>query len=657
MSLQNQMEEAEILRASKIGLWRVDQENGIPVRMYANAQMNKLLGTSEEMTPEERLAFFQSRIHPEDQPMFAEYASKQSAMHTEIVYRYLHPTEGELIVRCSGARDPAITDRVSLIGTHRDISDAFRMEREKQAERRLAEQNRNLRRERLEQRAYYRDLLDMQSCGLMAYTIPGHKLIHMNAEALRIYGEKSVEDVQAHLGDVLRRVCYLDDETPRQLKALWWNDSAVDYECIINQGEPRECHIMAKTKAVQMPGGERAVLTTFLDVSDVVVLRQALQKAEAGSRAKSAFLFAMSHDLRTPMNAILGYADLMQAHWEDREESLTYLQKLKDASCFLLGLIGNVLEVSRIESGKEELHEAPWDLRKLDEILELLENDISNKNLTLTRHITLEYPDVFCDAMKLREILMNLLSNAVKYTPVGGSIDLTVEELPGVQPDQTLLRMQVKDNGIGIAEAYLPHLFEAFTRERDSSESGILGTGLGLRIVKSFVDLMNGTVTVESKPGAGSCFTVEVPLRLAEGLRSAEQKTAAAEISLWGRRILLAEDNALNAEITTTVLNDAGIEVELAEDGAIALEKLREAPAGHYDLILMDIQMPHLNGYQATREIRALPDERAKTIIVAMTANAFEEDRQAAYDAGMNGYITKPIATAKLMRVLAKVLH
>ena len=238
---------------------------------------------------------------------------------------------------------------------------------------------------------------------------------------------------------------------------------------------------------------------------------------------------------------------------------------------------------------------------------------------------------------------------------------MMLEELPAAEPGKTRLRMNVQDTGIGIAEAYLPHLFAAFTRERDSSESGIIGTGLGLRIVKMFVDLMGGSVSVQSKPGEGSCFTVEVPLRLAQKSEMPDAPAAAPAragkmVCLKGRHILLSEDNALNAEIATTVLQDAGMEVEWAKDGAIALEKLREAPVGHYDLILMDIQMPHLNGYQAAREIRALPDARAKTLIVAMTANAFEEDRQAAFDAGMDAYVTKPIAAAKLMQVLSQTL-
>ena len=657
MCLQNQVDPDKIRRSEKIGLWRVDNENGVPVRFYADAQMDELLGITGEVTPEERLAIFQERIHPDDREIFAEYSRKQCDRHTEIVYRYLHPQAGLMVVRCSGARDPEVTDRISLIGTHRDISDAIRMEREKQAELRLARQNMALRREKAWKEDYYRELLDMQSCGLMAYTLPGHKVLHMNAEALRMYGVKDIEEGQERLGELLSKVRYPDPATPKKLRKLSSGHDAVDYECVINPGTPGECHAMCKTKPVRMQDGELAVITTFLDVSDMVTLRRALRQAEEGSKAKSAFLFAMSHDLRTPMNAILGYADLMEAHWDESAVALEYLQKLKDASRFLLGLIGNVLEVSRIESGKETLHEAPWDLRKLSETLDvLLENEVTHKQLNITRKITLDHPYALCDAVKLREILMNLLSNAVKYTPDGGSICLTVEQQPAADAGHTLLRMVVEDTGIGIAETYLPHLFEAFTRERDSSESGIMGTGLGLRIVKSFVDLMGGSVTVKSSPGAGSRFAVEVPLALAEAPEAAWKTLPETELSLRGRRILLAEDNALNAEIATTVLEDVGMEVELAGDGAIALKKLQEAPVGHYDLILMDIQMPHLNGYQAARKIRALPDERARTTIVAMTANAFEEDRQAAFEAGMDAYVTKPIEPAKLMQVLGNVL-
>jgi len=650
-----QVDFRQILDASRMGLWRLDFEDGQIVRLHTNAMMDELLGITKPMTPEEKVEFFSACVHPDDAVLFMEYAARITETQAEIVYRYIHPIRGEMVIRCSGRRDPSRPNEVSVIGTHQDITDSMRLEQERQAERRLAAQNLTLRREQKEQESYYRDLLDIQNCGLLAYTMPGHKVIHMNAEALRMYNVKSVEEFQKNLGPIISSIWYPDSEAPKRLRGLRDHDDVVDYECVINKGTPHECHAMAKSKAIHLPSGERAVVTTFLDVSDMILLRQALHRAEEGSRAKSAFLFAMSHDLRTPMNAILGYADLIESHWGEDALTRQYLQKLKQASRFLLGLIGNVLEVARIESGKETLHEAPWDLNELGGILDLLEGDITSKQLHVTCQMELPQPHVLCDSMKLREILMNLLSNAVKYTPDGGEIALNIAESPADTADKTKLHISVKDNGIGIAEAYIPHLFEAFTRERDSSESGILGTGLGLRIVKSFVDLMGGSISVDSTLGEGSCFTVELVLPLA-GAETVQPTESAPTISLEGKRILMAEDNALNAEITSTVLGDAHIQVDIARDGVQAVEMLKNAPVGYYDLILMDVQMPRLNGYEATRAIRALPDERAKTPIAAMTANAFDEDRQAAFAAGMDAYATKPIEPNKLMKVIAETM-
>lgn len=653
-----QLDPQDILRTSHIGLWRLDRENKEPVRLYGDAMMDELLGITGPVTPEERLAFFSKYIHPDDRELFAEYSRRQAETQTEIVYRYIHPVRGEMVIRCSGRPDPSATVQACSIGTHQDITDIMRLEQAHLAERRLAEQNMNLREEQQKQENYYRELLDVQNCGLLAYTMPGHKIIHVNAEALRMYDVKSVKEFQENLASIISDVWYPDLQVVQRLKRLRNGSDVVDYECVIHKGRPNECHVMAKTKDFLLPNGERAVTTTFLDVSDMVLLRRALHQAEEGSRAKSSFLFAMSHDLRTPMNAILGYADLMESHWGQEKPCREYLQKLKQASRFLLGLIGNVLEVSRIESGKETLHEAPWDLNDLRDILDLLENDVEKKDLHVHTRIELSHPHVLCDAVKLREVLMNLLSNAVKYTPSGGDIRLIVEELPAAAPDLIQLRMTVRDNGIGIAKEYIPHLFEAFSRERDSSESGILGTGLGLRIVKSFVELMGGSITVESELGKGSCFTAELPLKLADSeapTHSAATKTPA--VTLAGKRILMAEDNALNAEITVTVLKDAGVQVDAAQDGVQAVEMLKAAPAGYYDLILMDVQMPRMNGYEAARAIRALPDARAKTPIAAMTANAFEEDRQAAFQAGMDAYASKPIEPTKLMRVIAETMN
>ena len=648
----------EILRASRMGMWRVEMEEGKPPRFYADEVMDELLGIDREITPEERFVFHRSRIHPEDVRLFQEYSDKLTEARTEIVYRYIHPVSGAMFVRCGGARDTSVTEYVAVTGIHQDISETVRIEKEKEAERRLAELNDSLRKEKRRQDIYYKELLDIENCGVLAYTMPGHKVIHMNAEALRMYGIESVEAAQRELGPLLRQVYYPDSEVLNQLKKLRNEDDMVDYECIIGKGKANECHALAKTKVVHIPTGERAVLTTFVDVSDMVMLKNALHCAEEGSRAKSSFLFAMSHDLRTPMNAIIGYAELMEAHWGEKEVTTNYLQKLKGASQFLLALIGNVLEIARIESGKETLNEAPWNLMMLEETLDiLLDGEISRKQLTVNRNVNIRHANVYCDALKIREIIMNLLSNAVKYTSEGGKIVLDIDEKPSARDGFMTLQIRVSDNGIGISKEYVPYIFDAFTRERSSSESGIIGTGLGLRIVKSFVDLMNGDISVKSEPGKGTCFTVEISCRkIPEEELQQQMEEQPENVSLAGRRLLLAEDNGLNAEIAMTILQDADAEVELAADGKIAVDKLKDVPVGYYDAILMDIQMPNMNGYEATKAIRKLTDERAKMPIIAMTANAFEEDRQAALAAGMDDYVAKPVEISELFRTIMKNL-
>lgn len=658
MEQREKINTKEILRASQMGMWCVEMEEGKPPRFYADEVMDELLGIDRDITPEERFVFHRLHIHPEDMQLFQEYSDKLTEARTEIVYRYIHPVSGAMFVRCGGARDTSVTEYVAVTGIHQDISETVRIEKEKEAERRLAELNDSLRKEKLRQDIYYKELLDIENCGVLAYTMPGHKVIHMNAEALRMYGIESVEAAQRELGPLLRQVYYPDSDVLNQLKRLRNEDDMVDYECIIGKGKANECHALAKTKVVHIPTGERAVLTTFVDVSDMVMLKNALHRAEEGSRAKSSFLFAMSHDLRTPMNAIIGYAELMEAHWGEKEATTNYLQKLKGASQFLLALIGNVLEIARIESGKETLNEAPWNLMKLEETLDiLLDREISRKQLTVNRNVNIRHANVYCDALKIREIIMNLLSNAVKYTAEGGKIVLDIEEKPSAQDDFMTLQIRVSDNGIGISKEYVPHIFDAFTRERSSSESGIIGTGLGLHIVKSFVDLMNGDISVESEPGKGTCFTVEISCRKVPEEELQQQMEEQPEnVSLAGRRFLLAEDNGLNAEIAMTILQDAEAEVELAADGKIVVDKLKDVPVGYYDAILMDIQMPNMNGYEATKAIRKLTDERAKIPIIAMTANAFEEDRQAALAAGMDDYIAKPVEISELFRTIMKNL-
>lgn len=652
----------EILRESRAGLWRVETDLATGQgRLYADEVMDELLGTPAGASPEERFAFHIGHVHPEDAALFRDYAANLAENRSEIVYRYLHPAAGEMYVRCCGKRLPGGPGVLATGGIHQDISDVIPLERDGQTEQWLAEVNSNLRQEQVRQENYYRELLDVQNCGLMAYTLPGHRVIHMNAEALRMYGLPDIDEAQRRLNEIVSKIQYPDQDVVEKLKALrTQSDSTVDYECIINPGEEHECHALAQTRVFQTPSGDRAVVTTFIDISTTVTLKNALERAEAGSRAKTSFLFSMSHDLRTPMNAVIGCAELMERHWAERDRAYAYLQKIKESSGFLLSLINNVLEMARIESGKEMLRETQWDVRELNETLcTIMETGIQNKQLEFHTTTNIQHTKVICDAMKVREIIINLLSNAVKYTPVGGSITMELEELPCDREGYALYRTSVIDTGIGISPEYQPHLFDSFTRERRADEGNVVGTGLGLSIVKAFVDVMGGTIDVESEMGKGSKFTVILPHKLAreEAAPATQDEKAEYLVVLAGKRILLVEDNELNAEIASTILEDAGLTTEVAADGAIALAMLKQAAPGYYDLILMDIQMPHMDGYQTTRAIRALPDPRAQTPIIAMTANAFEEDRAAALAAGMNDHVAKPIEVPKLMRAMARVLR
>lgn len=386
-----------------------------------------------------------------------------------------------------------------------------------------------------------------------------------------------------------------------------------------------------------------------------------LEIANASSAAKSAFLFNMSHDIRTPMNAIIGFTELLEKHLDDKELAKSYIKKIQTSNDFLLSLINNVLEMARIESGKTTLDETYWDAYAFnDTLFALFDSQFKEKGIEFTRTNKVEHSDVICDETKLREIFLNILSNALKYTPSGGKVSMDLTEIPSDMPGYAMYQTVIEDTGIGMSEEFLPHLFEEFTRERSSTESKLNGTGLGMPIVKKLVDLMQGSIEVESKVGKGTKITVTLPHRIAQDAETQsyiERAQGYDENFFKGKRILLAEDNELNAEIAITILEEAGFEVEHAQDGIICVDMMEKAEAGYYDLILMDIQMPNMDGYKATQTIRKLSDpQKAGITIVAMTANAFEEDKRNAYEAGMNWHISKPIKIDELMLALTDIL-
>ena len=389
-----------------------------------------------------------------------------------------------------------------------------------------------------------------------------------------------------------------------------------------------------------------------------IALQLAVQRETKANLAKREFLFNMSHDIRTPMNAIIGFTALAQTHIDDRGQVEDYLKKISVSSQHLLSLINDVLDMSRIESGKVTLEAKPVHLPELvHELRDIIQAVVSKKDLSLTLDtVGVENEDVIADPLRLEQILINVLANAVKFTPDGGQIGLWIVQKDTAPAGYADFEFHIKDNGIGMSEGFQKHIFEQFARERTSTVSKIQGTGLGMAITKSLVDMMGGRITVKSEQGKGSEFTIS--LRFPIGEAKTEQTPPAAKASAFtGKKLLVVEDNELNLEIASTLLKEAGFEVDTAENGKIAVEKVEAASADRYDLILMDIQMPEMDGYEATRRIRALPDaKKAALPIVAMTANAFEDDRKNALRAGMNGHIAKPLDIQKLFQVLSELL-
>ena len=419
--------------------------------------------------------------------------------------------------------------------------------------------------------------------------------------------------------------------------------------------------------------GRGFILAGFRNIDEVIrkeqeqkaVLTEALEQAQYANKSKTTFLNSMSHDIRTPMNAIIGFTSLAEKHLDEKEQVHDYLGKIMTSGNHLLSLINDVLDMSRIESGKVKIDEKETSLPEIMRDLQtIVQADVKTKQLKFNAEmLNVTNEIIVCDKLRLNQVLLNIVSNAVKYTKAGGTVGVSVIQTAEAREGYASYEFKVKDTGIGMSPEFLQHVFEPFEREQTATVSGIQGTGLGLAITKNLVDLMGGTIKVESEVGKGSEFTVKFCFRVADSPAAAQrtEQTAGeknkAEQRFDGKRILLVEDNELNQEIAQEILEDVGFTVDTADDGSVAVERIQKMPAGTYDLILMDVQMPIMNGYEATKAIRALEDTaKAATPIVAMTANAFEEDRKAAMDAGMNGFAAKPIDLAKLMKTLSDIL-
>ncbi|MDO4477717.1 MAG: ATP-binding protein [Lachnospiraceae bacterium] len=466
---------------------------------------------------------------------------------------------------------------------------------------------------------------------------------------------------------------------PDYLHEVLKKDRMLSYQYRLRRGDT-ELYAQLRIAKVEEEPAFRHVVMGFAIVDDEVraeqekqrILKEALEQAEKANRAKTTFLNNMSHDMRTPMNAIIGFSSLAADHTDDPDRVRDYLGKISTAGGHLLNLINDVLDMSRIESGKITIQESQVHLNTLiRDLSTIIMTDMESKGLTFTvdSH-AVEHDFVICDKLRLNQLLLNLLSNAMKFTKAGGAVSLTISENETVKGETSQFTFVVRDTGIGMSEEFMAVIFEPFTREQTSTVSGIQGTGLGMAITKSIVDMMGGEITVDSRVGEGTAFTVTLPLQVVSQAaceddftsnnrhdESGNDDTAPKTVAYTGLRLLLVEDNELNQEIAYEILQNKGFLVDIADDGAEAVAIIEDAAPHTYALILMDIQMPFMDGYEASRRIRALEHpEKASTPIIAMTANAFEEDRRKAFEAGMNGHVAKPIHLDKLDEALAAIL-
>lgn len=415
-----------------------------------------------------------------------------------------------------------------------------------------------------------------------------------------------------------------------------------------------------------LQSSEKLEMNEKIKAQNVILEKQhkqleiAVEHAETANKTKSEFLFNMSHDIRTPMNAILGFTNLALES-NDLKTQREYLKKIDISSKQLLDLINNILELSKIENHKIVIEENLVNIEKTcRKLCTILESDLKKKDLTCIVNLDIKHSYMYIDTTHYSQIFLNIVENSIKYTPNGGTITVTFKESAGKTPDTCFLETVIEDNGIGMSDEFLLHAYESFSRERTSTISGIQGTGLGLAIVKNLVDLMKGTISIKSQQGKGTKVMISLPHRFgdASALKSPEDQDTLDYTLFEGKRILLAEDIDINAAIATKLLSAKGCIVERAKDGVECVDMLLKAEEGYYDLILMDIQMPSMDGYRAARSIRAFEDKKKASIpILAMTANAFKEDRDKAAEAGMNGHIAKPLDTLKMFRTIADTLR
>ncbi|MDO4204181.1 MAG: ATP-binding protein [Selenomonadaceae bacterium] len=668
----------QILKVAKIGLWKLLLGDGIP-KLYIDDRIAKLLSVPANLSPEDIYEKFKKGIAPQDWAKFLLYKKDLlDGKPAELEYRHGTPSGEVMAVRCGGVIDTDYKGPGNLIcGYLQDVTPVKRVLHETQQQ--LEEEHRKLQDAQL-------------VSSVLTHEFANVYLVNTYNKTIEVRKQDGFEVENVENGDYLR--LGYDDAWAYYIESCVHPDDrealfrAGQLENIIKELETKDeytynyrsiQHGLRHFQSVYHRLDEDRIIVGFRNVDAIVmqeqrqrqIIEDALLQAESANKAKTAFLNSMSHDIRTPLNAIMGFTRMAAVNLDDREKITRCLDKIEISSEHLLALINDVLEMSRIESGKVQIELGTVSLRKIINGLQCMFEEQAGKKKQILIFDTdnLEDSSVLADELRLNQVLFNCVSNAIKYTPEGGTITVKVSQSAGSRAGYGLYTFTVRDTGIGMSPEFMKSIFKAFSREQASTVNSVQGTGLGMAIAKNLVNLMDGTITVSSEKNKGSEFVVSLELEINDYKKneldvSPESITKMIECDmnpdvkspLEGLSILLVEDNELNREIAEVLLSSLGAKVELAEDGDVAVERIKQEPTCVYDVILMDIQMPKLNGYEATAAIRKLTDpQKAGVPIIAMSANAFLEDKKAALAAGMNDHVAKPIDVKALVAAIQNI--
>ena len=636
------------------GFWKYEYEEGKPPRLYTDEISDALLGTADAITPEACYDFVAVHIHPQEKQCFLDYLEELKTHEADIIYRYMHPENGLIYVRCTGHKIASPDATIRIVGYHQEATNVVHFEKDRLLEDCLLQQNQQLKDENKNQNSYFQELLDTISVGILSYTLPEHEIVHMNAEAMRIYGVKNLDEAQENLGKIIGRISYLNPDVMKKLMDMRYKDDKIDYECLIPDKEGNMTPVLAKSEIVYTSNGKRTSITIFLDISENVTLKKALIEAERANNVKTDFLKRMSHDIRTPLNGIIGMINMCDKYKGDEEKQMDCKNKVMISLDYLKSLLDNILDVSKIESETLVLEHAPFDLAKLLlRVIALIHANADEYNIHFKggkEMSTLIHKNLIGSEVYLNRILLNLASNAIKYNKKNGTVTAYATEISSDE-DIAVYEFVCSDTGMGMSEEFQKHAFEPFSREGKETTTGYSGTGIGLSIVKDIVELMNGTITLKSEENVGTTFTVRIPFEIDKNAREIVNDENVLCIDVTGKKALVVEDNDINLEIARAMLEEEGLVIETAENGKEAVEIFEKSEPGTFDYIFMDIMMPVMDGLEATRRIRMLNHPDAKTIpILAMTANAFRDDKQACFDAGMNAHIAKPLSAEQIKK-------